>query len=203
MSEAFKEFLVERNIRAMPTASYAPHQNPVERANRSIGEALTLFMLKFPETHSNWNRFVSTIINKINNRKHDATKLRPKMVAFGQLDGNQRMDDEGHRRVMNIAHENSKKMYESRMKEHNKHASRREFNVGEIVMAKYRTLSSGGHHWMSKLAAKYYPVRILNKIGHNTYEVIDVNGTKHTLDVRSINNVVPELQDILKEIMEQ
>lgn len=202
MSETFKEFLIERDIKAVPTASYAPHQNPVERANRSIGEALTLFMLKFPETHSNWHRFVNTIISKINNRKHDATKLRPNMVAFGQLDRDQHVNAEVQQRIINMAYENSKRMYESRMKEHNKHASRREFNEGEMVMAKYRTLSSGGHNWMSKLAAKYYPVKILKKLGHNTYEVVDVNGTKHTLDVRSISNVVPELQDILKDIME-
>ena len=203
MSDKFKAFLLENNIKAIPTASYAPHQNPVERANRSIGEALTLCMLRNPDNHSNWHRFVNTIIDKINNRKHDATKLRPKMVAFGLLEGEQRMNDETHQRIKETAYNNSKKAYESRRKEYNKHATRREFDPGDMVMAKYRTLSSGSHNWMSKLAAKYYPVKIIRKLGHNTYEVLDVNNSKHTLDVRSINNVVPELQDILREIIEE
>lgn len=201
MSEYFKQFLNERNIRSIPTASYAPHQNPVERANRSIGEGLTLYMLKHPENHSDWNKYVDIIIKKLNNRKHDATKLKPLLVAFGKEydESSDPIDDERQRQVVSLAFENSKKSYEIRQTQYNKHARRREFNTGDIVMAKYRTLSSGAHNWMSKLAAKYYPVKIMRKLGHNVYEVIDVNNQIHTLDVRSLSDVVSELQDIWKD----
>ena len=201
MSEVFKNFLTERNIIAIPTAAYAPHQNPVERANRVIGEALTIYMLKHPESHTNWHRYVDIIINKINSRKHDATKLKPIIVVYGrELTDNDRIpvNDEQHREIIRVAYENSKKSYELRKREYNKHATIREFLPDTWVLAKYRTLSSGAHNWMSKLAAKYQPVKIIRKRGHNTYEVEDIFGGKSILDVRSIKNVVPELNDILR-----
>lgn len=83
-------------------------------------------------------------------------------------------------------------------KEYNKHATVREFDPETWVLAKYRTLSSGAHNWMSKLAARYQPVKIVRVKGHNTYEVEDIFGNKSILDVRSIKDAVPELSDILR-----
>ena len=67
-------------------------------------------------------------------------------------------------------------------------------------MAKYRTLSSASHNWMSKLAARYQPVKIIRKIGHNTYEVIDKFKNLHIIDVRSMKGYNPELEDLLKTL---
>ena len=141
------------------------------------------------------------IIKKINNRKHDATKLRPTIVVFGKEPTGDNMipaNDEHHKAIIRMAYENSKKSYEIRKREYNKHATCREFEPGVWVLAKYRTLSSGAHNWMSKLAAKYQPVKIIKRIGHNTYEVEDIFNSRSILDVRSIKNVVPELSDILR-----
>jgi hypothetical protein len=201
LSGVFQAFLREREIESVPTAAYAPHQNPVERANRVIGDALTLYMLQNPERHDNWHRFVEVIIAKVNNRKHDATKLTPYLVVYGQrMNGEQQepLYDDNHKRIIKLAYENSRKSYESRKLEYDKHATRREFEVGTWVMAKYRTLSSSGHNWMKKLAAKYQPVKIIRKVGHNMYEVEDGFRARHTLDVRSLNNVIPELNERLQ-----
>ena len=201
MSEMFKNFLTERNIAAIPTAAYAPHQNPVERANRVIGEALTLFMLKHPNSHTSWNRYVDIIISRINNRKHEATKLKPIIVVYGREPIDDEMipaNDDQHKELIKQAYENSRKSYEIRKIEYNKHALIREFEPGMWVLAKYRTLSSGAHNWMSKLAARYQPVKIIRKLGHNTYEVEDIFESKTVLDVRSIKKVVPELSELLR-----
>lgn len=201
LSNAFQEFLRNKNIESISTAAYAPHQNPVERANRVIGDALTLCMLQNPETHDNWNVFIEMIVAKINNRKHDATKLAPHKVVYGCTMNNQNqvpINDENHRKLIELAYSNSRKSYESRKLEYNKHATRREFDIGLWVMAKYRTLSSSSHNWMKKLAAKYQPVKIIKKLGHNTYEVEDVFRAKHIIDVRSINNIVPEINERLQ-----
>lgn len=203
MADRFQQFVNARNIKSVPTAAYAPHQNPVERANRSIGEALILFMLKNRDTHASWSKFVPQIIKRINNRQHDATKLRPYLVVFGREPSEETQipaNDENHKRLVRIAYENSKASYTARSKEHNKHASQREFNPGEWAMAKYRTLSSGQHNWMGKLAAKFYPVKITRKVGHNTYEVNDTLGQNHTLDVRSLRATNTELNEILETL---
>jgi transposase InsO family protein len=203
LSENFKTFLRRKGIKAIPTASYAPHQNPVERANRAIGEALTLFMLRHPENHQGWHQYVDTIIERINERKHNATALKPKLVVTGRNNDGDEYDATRHADIMRLAYENSKKTYEARRQQHNKQATTRCFDIGNIIMAKYRTLSSGGHHWMAKLAAKYYPVKIIRKCGHNTYEVMDIHKQTHIIDVRSMNNVVPELEEVLKEDFEE
>lgn len=203
LSKRFTDFLQSRNIAQFPTASYAPHQNPVERCNRVIGEALAILMLQSNETHSTWHRYVKEIIGKINNRKHEATKLKPYLVAFGRDqndDEHLQIDVQEHREIIKLAYENSKKAYESRKKEYNKKATRREFTPGTWVMARYRTLSSSAHNWMSKLAARYQPVKIIRKLGHNTYEVIDKFKANHVIDVRSIKDFNPELEEILKTL---
>jgi len=203
LSGAFQAFLREKEIESIPTAAYAPHQNPVERANRVIGDALSLCMLQNPERHDTWHRYVEIIVKKINNRMHNATKLKPYLVVFGRdmtEEPQEPMNDDNHKRIIQLAYDNSKKSHEARKSEYNKHASNREFEIGSWVMAKYRTLSSSAHNWASKLAAKYQPVKILKKIGHNTYEVEDGHRAHHILDVRSINNVIPEINDRLQEV---
>jgi hypothetical protein len=204
LAERFKMFLNQRNIKSIPTAAYAPHENPVERANRVIGDALTLCMLQYTEEHSNWYRYVKVIVNKINNRMHNATKLRPHIVVYGKEPNDEEfpepLDDVNHKRLVTLAYENSKKSHAQRSKEYNKKAKSREFEAGQWAMAKYRTLSSSGHGWMSKLAAKYYPVKIIKKLGHNVYEVEDQNKNRFTLDVRSLSMIDAELDTILDNI---
>jgi len=203
LSKRFTDFLQSHNITSFPTASYAPHQNPVERCNRVIGEALAMLMLQSNETHTTWHRYLREIINKINNRKHEATKLKPYVVVFGKDQNNEnesQVNRQLHLELIKQAYDNSKRNYESRMKEYNKKATVREFTPGTWVMARYRTLSSSSHNWMSKLAARFQPVKIIRKLGHNTYEVMDKFKTNHVIDVRSIKDFNPELEEILKTL---
>lgn len=201
LSKRFTDFLQSQNITPFPTASYAPHQNPVERCNRVIGEALAMLMLQSNETHTTWHRYLKEIISKINNRKHEATKLKPYVIVFGKdQDSENQVNRQEHLELIKQAYDNSKRTYELRMKEYNKKATVREFTPGTWVMARYRTLSSSSHNWMSKLAARFQPVKIIRKLGHNTYEVMDKFKTIHVIDVRSIKDFNPELEEILKTL---
>ncbi|KAL7025590.1 hypothetical protein ACKWTF_013553 [Chironomus riparius] len=55
-------------------------------------------------------------------------------------------------------------------------------------------------HINQKLAARYQPVKVIRKIGHNTYEVIDKFKNQHVIDVRSMKDYNPELEDLLRTL---
>ncbi|XP_029176070.1 uncharacterized protein K02A2.6-like [Nylanderia fulva] len=80
-SREFKQLLAEFGIEHRTSPVYAPHCNPVERANRTIKTMLAQYA---GEHHQDWDGHLDALQFAINTARHEATGYTPAYITHGR-----------------------------------------------------------------------------------------------------------------------
>lgn len=204
VSNHFQQYLTSNNINPHFIPIYCPKNNPVERFNRTLGEALRLCILDYPDQQGKWTNFVSDITHCLNNKYNEATMLTPFKVLFGHdyhgTDSMIRDLDINHRQIMRIAYENSQKEFQKSKGCYNKDKGLRIFNIDDIVMITHHSLSNALHKYNSKLDLKWKPAKIISKIVNNIYRVRMINSREVLIDVSEIKRIPVSLQKAIEQM---
>ena len=201
LSELAHEVYRIMKVKKVSTASYNPQGNGlVEKFNRVIASMLSMYV---DSKHTDWDVFVPYVVAAYNMTPHTSTKMSPFYMLYGRearlpvdvaLRPRQPLeapDMEEYRRELveglRIAHEcgrealrKSQQQREARM-ENGKNVP--VFQEGDQVMVKTPALQSAGptkkllHLWQG-------PFRVLRRMGHNTYQVSEVDGEGRAVNVR-------------------
>lgn len=200
-SDEFQKFLVDKNITSHNIPIYTAKNNPVERLNRSIGEAISLCLMDFPDQHKKWVNYINGIVEKLNNRWNEATQFSPFHVFFGFPSSKGEMlirrGDEQHRLLMKQAYENSMKKFSYNRLQYNKDKSIREFTANDVIMVKTHKQSNLSKDFNAKLEPKYQPALVVENSFANAYLVKLPNGRNVVVDLNDIKSISKELQEII------
>jgi hypothetical protein len=196
--------LNDNNIESQNTPIYTAKNNPIERFNRSLGEAFSICIMDYPNKQTIWVNFVEEIIKKLNSRRNEATHLPPIHVLYGFMPNPDEKHimpllDAGHFKIMKWAYKNSLRKFNYNQKYYNKDKSIRNFNIGDIVMVRIHTLSNALKKYNAKLDINFQPAIIIEKCFANAYKVKISNAKQIICDISDIKNISQDLQDILKE----
>jgi len=202
-SNKFKDFLKDKGIKSQNIPIYTAKNNPVERYNRSLGEALSI-CLSDDKNQQKWIIYLPEIIRKLNNRRNEATQFTPYQVFFGYSESNNCLDpqqqlNDFHEKIMQEAYENSRKKFIHNQLSYNINKKTRQFNIGDIVMVRKHKLSNASIKYNVKLDIKYLPAEILKMPFSNALLIKWMNGDEALCDVEEIKQISPQLQEILKE----
>lgn len=172
------------------TPLYHPQANPCEIVNKSIGNALRSYCAQ-SENQRTWDVGIAAIACALNTHVHTSTKMAPYFAIFGHnmiVDGkkyeqvvdanspNNLMSPDKFQAIRQSIREHLQNSYERSVKNMNKRASTRKFDVNGDIYLKNVKLSNAGERYSKKLGLKYIPVKITQCLGKNTYLVSDRNG---------------------------
>lgn len=202
ISSKFQSFLESNNIKPHFIPVYTPKNNPVERFNRSLNEGLSLCLMDSP-TQKRWTFFIDLVIEKLNNRKNEATKFSPVEVFYGYTPVNEekpiRKMNANHVAIMEAAYSNSIQRFNENKKRYNRNKVSRKIEIGDIVMVKTHFLSKSIDHYNAKLDVKFVPAIILKIMFNNGYLVKLKDKREVIYDSSQIKQISMELQTILLE----
>lgn len=202
-SEEFKQFLASKTILSHNIPIYSAKNNPVERLNRSIGEALSICLMDVPEEHKKWVNYINDIIEKLNYRWNEATHFPPVQVFFGFMPSSGdkliRRDDLQHKLLMKRAFKNSMKKFSYNCNQYNKNRQNREFFINEVVMVRTHKQSNFLKKFNAKLEPKYQPALIIRNTFSNAYLVKLPNDRQVVVDISDIKSISEDLQSIIKK----
>lgn len=201
-AKLFKEFADNYRVRLWYNANYHPQANPTEAANCSIINAIKAY-IRDDLSHKEWDSRLAEIAAALNSSPHTATEYPPHMVLYGDnliLNGDAhriRMDGPdlgGHferlSQIRERVQNNLERAYTRREKQYNLRARPITYKVGDVVYRRNFRQSDAGRGYMAKLAPRYLPARILERVGTNCYRLEDasgkpIEGTWSTSDLRS------------------
>lgn len=197
-NDRFKRFCDEYKVhKILYNARYHPQINPVERVNKTIGTAIRSFIPG--NDHRYWDKEIGKLSYAICTAIHEATGYAPAFLNFGRyipntgdfygkISGNnvpqfskdqcslysKNFEDlsEVYRKVqhrLSVACERNRKYYNLRRQD-------KEFSLGDKVWKKNRVQSDGKNRFSAKLAPRYIPCVIAQKISRLVYELRDENG---------------------------
>lgn len=204
MSAHFQGYLKAHHINPHFIPIYCPRDNPVERFNRTLGEALRLCISDYPDQQGKWTNFVHDITSCLNNKYNESTKLTPFEVFFGHKftkdDQLTRDLDMNHKNIMKIAFENSSREFDNIKNTYNKDKSTRYFWNNEIIMVTHHGLSNAFKRYNFKLDLKWKPARIINKIVENIYRVKMLNNREIIVDISEMKKIPSNLQAVIAKL---
>lgn len=206
-SKEFNAYLERHNISSRPTPIYHPQANTVERLNRSLTEAIRMEISLDPYKQSKWASKLKEIIWKLNARVNNVTGMSPYEVHFGRSPDIQNhheppLHDENHQMMKNNAYKRSILRYLQNAKQFNKRALVREFKVGDIVMLRMMTLSSGDKNTAGKLFPPWEVAIIMQKLESSTYNVKRTDQKMVKVNVKMLKGISQDLQEKLAYLFE-
>jgi len=166
VAKAMQRTLASFGITPKTTPAYAPHCNPVERANRSIKTMIAQYVGK---NHRHWDRQIPTLQFAYNTAKHDSTGYTPAFLNTGREPQGPHPEDRrpGHRpgapeaiqRQLKEAYEvvrvNLARAFQQQARHYNLRRRAWKPRIGDIVWRRAHTLSNKAEAINAKLAPKY------------------------------------------------
>lgn len=206
-SHKFKEFLNTYKVKSHNIPVYTAKNNPVERLNRSLSEALSLSLMDCPTNQKKWIKFLPDIINKLNKRRNEATGMSPYKVFFGidAYDENNLTDrqlNQHHFDIMNKAYEKSLIKFHYNVKQYNNNKHQQHITINDIVMIEKHSLSKASISYNAKLDVKYLPAQVIEFPYSNAVKVRLINNNIATYDVSEVKLINYSLQNIISDIFE-
>lgn len=206
-SREFQKLCDKYKTRIRFTALYHPCANPTERVNRVVKTMISSYI---QDDQRHWDDNLASIACAIRTAEHETIGFSPYFVNFGRehkLSGeehqhplqdseNQPIEEEVNRRQrgfqemfkkiqsrLQAAHEKNKRHFDLRRRPV-------DYEVGDKVWRKNKSLSDAVLYYSSKLAPKYIgPFTIRKKVGYYTYQLEDkygsLSGIWHAQDLKS------------------
>lgn len=200
ISNDFKKFLHDHNIKSYPTAVFHPQANPVERANRNITEAIRLKIANDPYSQHKWATALKEIIKTINTRYNYVLDTTPYKIHYGKdpveaEEHPKALNNENHRKLKELAFRRSMLRYFQNKTQFLKRSKHREFYVGDIVMIRTHQLSNAEQNVAGKLFPPFELGKIVGRVEGYAYEVLKLDGRVTKINVKDIKNVEKFLQN--------
>lgn len=205
ISKEFKQMLERNGVKHTRNANYSPQENPSERQNRTILTAIRSYL---GDDQRDWDAHVSQIAWAIRNSRQEATGYSPHFLVFGShgidhastysllqelkclsTDGvetvphseNLRLIYDRVKRNLEVAHKRHEKSYNTRSRPV-------QYCVGQEVYRRNFAQSDASRRFCAKLAPKFLPARIVERIGTCQYRLSDLKGKPigvfHAKDIR-------------------
>lgn len=199
-SNTFRDFLHEHDIVSRPTAVRHPQANPVERANRTISEALQrIIPIKYNNKQYKWAAALKDIIKSMNKKVNDVTRYSPNEVLWGKSnpanEEENALDEETHNKVKEKAYIRSRQRFIQNEKQFNKNAAcPKTFAENEIVMIRRHTQSNAANNVNAKLNHNYEPAIIIRKEENYAYTIKKINDKEIKLNTKDIKPIDAKLQ---------
>lgn len=207
ISHKFQNFLSKYNIRHILTPKYSPQSNSAERVNRTILSAIRSYL---QTDQRDWDVHLYEIGGALRTAFHDSIKRSPYQALFGRhmiTNGEQykilrELDCLGESEILFVDPEtnfekirNSLTLQISLASEKHAHnynlrSKNRSFLVGQNIYVKNFVQSDATKQFAAKLAPKFIPAQITEKIGKVAYRCVDKNGKSlgvfHLKDIHSL-----------------
>lgn len=175
--------------------AYHSQANPAERYLRTVGAAIRAKVMSHDGDHRSWDEEISMIQWAINSTMNETTQKSPYFINFGReptLRGDEQEEAERttDRNEMTAAQLTQKfealrsevqaKIHQAQGKfrtQYDKGTRTLQFQLDERAWRRNRELSSAAQHFSQRLAPKYVPCQIIERLGRDTYKVRDEGGT--------------------------
>lgn len=186
-------------------AAYHAQANPAERYIKTISAGIRAYLFQNHADHRKWDENIPKIERAINATRNETTGKTPFFAVFGReaiLNGNEyenirsqtsRAQITAHQHSQNFAglrNEIKSHMEAAQQKyrtQYDKKAKPLTFQINERVWRKNRELSNAFQHFSQKLAPKYVPAKIVERLGQSTYKVKDeVGGVLHRIHANDL-----------------
>lgn len=185
-SDFFTKFLQSHNVIHQTTPVYHSQANMVEATNKCIKTMLKSQLLD-KASHVDWSSYLHKVVMHINTTARTSTGQSPHYIHFGKekaQTGNEHrlLNDatkdkvpETDRRelIYEESAEQSRAAFEQNKSRYNLRATQRTFNIGDMVYVTEQKKSNAGQKYAQKLAAKKKVGYIQEKVGTDTYLVVD------------------------------
>ena len=198
--------LSKYGIQQIRTPFHSPQSNAAERVNRTVIGALRAYI---GSRHTDWDVHLSQIGATLRNVIHSATAFSPHFIVFGQhrighgseyklrrllgcSDNSEGDAFQTANRSDQIRDEVLKHLREAHLKgerAYNATSRTRVFTVGQAVFVRTYVLSSAVKKFSAKLAPKFVPATIIERVGQVAYRLSDPAGKPlgiyHAQDIRT------------------
>lgn len=199
-SQKWKTMLRKSRLKPIYISKYRPQCNPTERVMRELGRHLRTYAYK---KHKDWDEYLASFEDVMNNLPHDSTGYAPVQVQYGKTPKNPLKDvitvpgrtaRINKRRISQQALENIEYNAERRNRTHNKEHKERGFTEGDLVLVKNRKLASRSDDGCKKFYKLYIGPYEVKRVKHpNAYELRSVK-TNKDLGLRHIADLKPFYQ---------
>lgn len=206
-SHKFKNFLNIHQIKSHNIPVYTPKNNPVERLNRSLSEALSLTLMDHPNNQKKWINYVPDIIKKLNRRRNEVTGMSPFEVFYGYKpyddnDNTKQLLNQEHFDIMDKAYKKSIIRFNYNARQYNKKTNQKNICINDIIMIEKHNLSKASLSYNAKLDIKYVPALVIAFPYANAVTVRLPNSNTANYDVTEVKVIDVELQKIIFEIFD-
>lgn len=194
-SKLFKETMGFYGSKIWLTPGYHPQANATEAVNSVVITSIRAYVEdKF--NHDLWDIYVEEIACAVNTSVHESSQHTPYFINFGRemathgdqyrlvFDANANVSNasDNSARVTNMSDVfkevqlNLRKAYERSKKQYDLHTRPIQYDVGEKVWLRNFKLSDAKKAYSAKLAPKFVPMYIADKVGSDTYLLEDPKG---------------------------
>jgi predicted aspartyl protease len=174
-SQKFKEMCLSWGIQHIKTTPYHPQANMVERVNRNLKYALSIYV---EHDHKTWDLFVPYLRYAFNSSIHETTMNSPGKLFLAQelsdplrnnwkidalLHGDPgQIDDQTAQEVKEPAAAATRLARQRMAKQYNEGRRQHQFRVGQVVVVKIHPQSNAGTNTTSKFTPNWSkPMRIV------------------------------------------
>lgn len=199
-SNHFHEFAEHFKVKLWYNSVYHPQANPTEAANATVVNAIRSYITDNSD-HRSWDVHLSELQCALNSAPHTSTSQSPHFVLYGSdmvLSGDeyaQHLVPPTENRpnlfskIRSLVSEKLQDAYDKREKRYNLRARPIAFAKGDRVFRRNFVLSNAGQRFCAKLAPKFVPAVVLERVGSNCYRLADPNGkplpgTYSTADIK-------------------
>lgn len=192
-SKLFRETMEFYGSKIWLTPGYHPQANATEAVNSVVITAIRAYVEdKF--NHDLWDIYVEEIACAVNTSVHESSQHTPYYINFGRemathgdqyrlifdANANDVTDDTTRHTSMSVVFEevraNLKKAYVRSKKQYDAHTRPIRYEVGEKVWLRNFKLSDAKKAYSAKLAPKFVPMFVADKVGSDTYLLEDPKG---------------------------
>lgn len=190
-SKLFREYLKSLGIEHVLLAVYNPKANNTECVNKVIGSNIRAYIHE-KNDHRCWDENLNHIQRCINSSVHTTTKYSPYFVNFGQKlkshgsqhdiepkVNNEDTLEENQAKLAIVREKVSENVYKTHLnnkRRYNLRSNQREFEIGQEVWIPCRKQSDKSKHFEKKLNDLRQKAYISDRVGSNTYILIDEKG---------------------------
>lgn len=195
----FTDTLEKYGIEWVPTPAYHPQANATEAANKTITNAIRAYITN-DLGHKKWDEHIDEIACALNSSVHSTTSMTPYEVLFGmpyRLLGIEHVgplafnesEMERRKRIELIREKVVHRISEAKAKwrtRYNLRTRKRTYANGEQVWRRNFKLSDKSKGFAHKLAPRYIPAIVEDRIGQNAYRLRDIGGRTRVFPARHI-----------------
>lgn len=192
--DLFKKLMAKYGVEKLWfNTRYHPQNNPTERTNKTIGQALRAYVR---DNHRLWDAEIGNIGLALRTSVNEITGYSPFFLNFGRnctysgtdysgfLDNPEPEKAVSHRvqfldkfvGIFRDINSRIKAAYMKNKKYYDKNKVDIKFSVGDIVYKRNFRLSDAANYFSAKLAPAFIPCRVLKKISDLVYELVDLDG---------------------------